>query len=66
MSKGKQLRVTEAVAKRVRRANYDQPRHGKCIICGGNWDDCPHDRQQIGLVIQAVCMSELLGIELPS
>lgn len=54
-------KVTPDVAKRVKRANYEQPRHGRCIICGGNWDDCPHDREQVDVVVQAVQLGEALG-----
>lgn len=58
-------RVTEAMAKRVRKANYQVSRHGTCLICKGNWDDCPHDIVQVHLVIEAVQISEMLGIDLP-
>ena len=58
-------RVTESVAKRVRRAGYDVSRHGTCVICGKGWDDCPHDIRQATKVIEAVQMAEMLGIELP-
>jgi hypothetical protein len=64
--KPKPPRVTKAVMKRVQRAGYDQARHGRCIVCGGDWDDCPHNRAQIAVVIDAVRMAEALGIELPN
>ena len=65
MAKQKKMpKVTAAVAKRVERAGYDQPRRGACIICGGDWMDCPHDRGQVKVIVQAVQMAKALGLEL--
>lgn len=58
-------RITESIAKRVKRANYTWGRHGTCLICKGDWDSCPHNGAQLDLVIEAVQMAEMLGIKLP-
>jgi hypothetical protein len=60
--KPKLPKVTESVAKRVRKADYQVSRHGTCIICGKGWDDCPHSIDQAYKVIQAVQLAEMLGI----
>lgn len=63
MTKQRKLpRLTEQIANRVRKAGYDQGRHGKCLICGGSWDDCPHNWGEIALIIQATKMVDVLGI----
>jgi hypothetical protein len=61
----RKFKVTEAVAKRIKKAGYDQPRHGTCIICKGDWDTCPHSRRDIQLAVEAVRLAEVLGLELP-
>lgn len=62
---GKLPRVTESMAKRIRKGNYDISRHGTCVICGKGWDDCPHNIGQAMKVIEAVQMADMLGIKLP-
>ena len=57
------FKLNEPMVKRIRRSGFSQPRHGICIICGGNWDDCPHTRADIELAIQAVKLAEVLGLE---
>jgi hypothetical protein len=42
------------VEKRARRANMKQEKHAPCIICGANFDDCPHSRVEIDNVILAI------------
>ena len=56
--------VTEKVAKRVEKWNYDQVRHGICVVCGKGWDDCPHTWSEAQFVIQTVRTARALGLEL--
>lgn len=63
MTKKRSFKLNPVMEKRIRRSGFSQPRHGDCIICGGNWDDCPHSRADIELAIQAVKLAEVLGIE---
>lgn len=60
----KPIKLTAQIAKRVKKAGYDQPRRGDCIICGKDWMTCPHHRGQSNEIIQATKMAEALGIEL--
>lgn len=62
MKQPKPPRLTEQIANRVRKANYDQGRHGKCLICNGSWDDCPHSHREVDLIIHATQMVDVLGI----
>ncbi len=63
MAAKRKFKLNPAMVKRIERSGFSQPRHGICIICGGNWDDCPHTRNDIDLAIQAVRLAEVLGIE---
>lgn len=46
--------------KRLKRNGGTQPRHGECIICGGDWDVCPHSRAQTNLLEKAYVMSKVM------
>ena len=59
---GKVPKVTPEFARRAKKAGYEQPRHGKCLVCSKSWMDCPHTRTQIDIMMQAVRVAESMGM----
>lgn len=60
MHKNYQARLTPDVEKRLKRGGGEQPRRGQCIICGGDWAECPHNRAQTDLLEQAYRLKQVL------
>lgn len=42
----------EDIDKRIKRAGGYQDSHGKCVICGSRFQECPHSMSQAHLAIQ--------------
>jgi hypothetical protein len=42
---------TNDIDKRIKRAGEQQSTHGKCVICGGAFQECPHSMAQANLAI---------------
>lgn len=43
----------EDIAKRAKRSNYEQPIHGRCIICKNPFQTCPHGMGEVNEAILA-------------
>lgn len=49
---------TTEVDKRIKRAGGQQSTHGKCVICGGAFQTCPHSMQQCHMAIELYNMKK--------
>lgn len=58
----KTIRLNDAIAKRLAKEGGQQPRHGRCVICGDDWDECPHNRVQTGLLEEAYRLQKVLPL----
>lgn len=59
------MTLKPAVVKRIERSSAlssGQERHGRCLICGNSFDDCPHDIGQIDTLL-AMYRAEKLAKE---
>jgi hypothetical protein len=54
------IRLNPTIAKRLEREGGSQPRHGRCVICGGPWEDCPHTRAQTNALEQTLRLSKVM------
>lgn len=55
------VKLNPAVEKRLEQSGGVQPRRGACVICGENWEDCPHTRAQTYLIEQAYELKQTLS-----
>jgi hypothetical protein len=62
MFMGKAIKLNGAIEKRLKANSGHQPRRGRCIICGKDWMECPHDRGQTNLLEQAYELKKVLGL----
>lgn len=56
----KSIRLNPAIEKRLDRNGGEQPRRGECVVCGGDWAECPHTRVQTSLLEQALRIKRAL------
>ena len=50
----KRIIVDDRTVARVKRANFQQDRKGKCLICSAPFQSCPHTFPQVERVIAIV------------
>lgn len=50
-----------SVEKRIERNNFQQPRHGNCLLCGKDFDTCPHNIGEVDATIQAYRLKKIAG-----
>lgn len=46
------------IFKRAERSNYEQPTHGRCIICKNPFQTCPHNMREVNEAILAAKLSK--------
>jgi hypothetical protein len=56
-------KVSESMMKRYTRAKGEQSKGSACIICGKNFDDCPHSFVDIDKISMAIDVALMLGIK---
>lgn len=56
-------KVNEGMRKRYLKAKGVQSRGMPCIICGKNFDDCPHSFADIHQISMAINVAIMLGIK---
>lgn len=58
------FKVSESMRKRYLKAKGEQSKGVACIICGANFDDCPHSFRDFDEVSVALKVALMLGIKL--
>jgi hypothetical protein len=48
------------IEKRIQRAGEQQNAHGKCVICGGAFQVCPHSMTQANMAIMAYKLRKVI------
>lgn len=64
MKKPKPLKLSASMVKRVRRFPGGQDTKGACVVCGGNFQTCPHSYADTCKIYKAAEMAETLGLEI--
>jgi hypothetical protein len=59
------FRISESAIKRYIKAKGMQSKGAACIICGKNFDDCPHSFVDFDMAASAINVSLMLGIRHP-
>jgi hypothetical protein len=57
------FRIGESMIKRYLKAKGSQSKGAACIICGKNFDDCPHSFADFDMAASAINVALMLGIK---